>query len=124
MQTVKRCRRRACPSLVKCRKTFGARLDRAAADRHSSRTPVDPRKAWRAPSAESRKAQNSHRSRLRRSFYALVKENGLGNTQVVLTGVTPGGEFKFANAPAQHQAQARVSAGAFHLLALPIITTD
>ncbi|HCL61746.1 MAG TPA: hypothetical protein DIC31_04570, partial [Rhizobiales bacterium] len=27
-------------------------------------------------------------------LYALVKENGLENTQVVLTGVTPGGEFK------------------------------
>src|SRR6516164_11344598 len=32
------------------------------------------------------------------TLYALVKENGLGNTQVVLTGVTPGGEFKFARA--------------------------
>jgi lipoprotein-anchoring transpeptidase ErfK/SrfK len=30
------------------------------------------------------------------TLYALVKENGLENTQVVLTGVTPGGEFKFA----------------------------
>jgi len=29
-------------------------------------------------------------------LYALVKANGLENTQVVLTGVTPGGEFKFA----------------------------
>jgi lipoprotein-anchoring transpeptidase ErfK/SrfK len=29
-------------------------------------------------------------------LYALVKENGLENTQVVLTGVTPGGEFKFS----------------------------
>src|SRR6516165_12367041 len=32
------------------------------------------------------------------TLYALVKENGLENTQVVLTGVTPGGEFKFARA--------------------------
>ena len=30
------------------------------------------------------------------TLYALVKENGLENTQVVLTGVTPGGEFKYA----------------------------
>jgi len=57
----------SCPSLVKCRKTFGARLDRAAADRRSGRRPVDPRKAWRAPSADSRRAGNTHRSRLRRS---------------------------------------------------------
>jgi L,D-transpeptidase catalytic domain len=34
-------------------------------------------------------------------LYALVQENGLDNTQVVLTGVTPGGEFKFAT---QHNA--------------------
>jgi lipoprotein-anchoring transpeptidase ErfK/SrfK len=40
------------------------------------------------------------------TLYALVKENGLENTQVVLKGVTPGGEFKFAKAPAQAQAQA------------------
>ena len=32
------------------------------------------------------------------TLYALVEENGLGNTQVVLTGVTPGGEFKIARA--------------------------
>jgi len=30
------------------------------------------------------------------TLYALVEENGLENTQVVLTGVTPGGEFKLA----------------------------
>jgi hypothetical protein len=46
-----RCRRRACPSLVKCRKTSGARLDRTAADRRGGRRPVDPRKAWRAQAA-------------------------------------------------------------------------
>jgi hypothetical protein len=41
------------------------------------------------------------------TLYALVKQNGLENTQVVLTGVTPGGEFKSARAPAQaHHAQA------------------
>jgi len=34
------------------------------------------------------------------TLYALVKENGLENTQVVLTGVTPGGEFKFARVQA------------------------
>jgi hypothetical protein len=28
------------------------------------------------------------------TLYALVKENGLENTQVVLTGVSPGGEYK------------------------------
>ena len=33
-------------------------------------------------------------------LYALVKENGLENTQVVLTGVTPGGEFKVARGQA------------------------
>jgi hypothetical protein len=32
------------------------------------------------------------------TLYALVKANGLENTQVVLTGVTPGGEFKYARA--------------------------
>ena len=31
------------------------------------------------------------------TLYALVGESGLENTQVVLTGVTPGGEFKFAS---------------------------
>jgi lipoprotein-anchoring transpeptidase ErfK/SrfK len=35
------------------------------------------------------------------TLYALVKQNGLENTQVVLTGVTPGGEFKSARTPAQ-----------------------
>ena len=30
------------------------------------------------------------------TLYALVKANGMENTQVVLTGVTPGGEFKYA----------------------------
>jgi len=30
------------------------------------------------------------------ALYALVKANGLENTQVLLTGVTPGGEFKYA----------------------------
>jgi hypothetical protein len=34
------------------------------------------------------------------TLYALVKENGLENTQVVLSGITPGGEFKFARAQA------------------------
>ena len=31
------------------------------------------------------------------TLYALVGKNGLKNTQVVLTGVTPGGEFKVAS---------------------------
>ena len=52
---------------ITCRKTFGARLDRAAADQRSGRRPVDPRKAWRALSANSRRAGNPQRSRLRRS---------------------------------------------------------
>ena len=34
------------------------------------------------------------------TLYTLVKENGLENTQVVLTGVTPGGEFKYARGQA------------------------
>ena len=34
------------------------------------------------------------------TLYALVEESGLENTQVVLTGVTPGGEFKFARGQA------------------------
>ena len=54
--------------LVRCRKTFGARLDRVAADRRSGRRPVDPRKAWKAPSADSRRAGNPHCSRLPRSL--------------------------------------------------------
>ena len=38
------------------------------------------------------------------TLYALVGENGLENTQVVLTGVTPGGEFKFASRSGYRQA--------------------
>jgi lipoprotein-anchoring transpeptidase ErfK/SrfK len=34
-----------------------------------------------------------------KTLYALVKEKGLKNTQVVLTGVTPGGEYKVADQP-------------------------
>jgi lipoprotein-anchoring transpeptidase ErfK/SrfK len=34
------------------------------------------------------------------TLYALVEQNGLENTQVELTGVTPGGEFKFARGQA------------------------
>jgi len=30
------------------------------------------------------------------TLYALVDKNGLANTRVVLTGVTPGGEYKVA----------------------------
>jgi L,D-transpeptidase catalytic domain len=33
-------------------------------------------------------------------LYALVQENGLENTQVVVTGVTPGGEYNVARAQA------------------------
>ena len=47
------------------------------------------------------------------TLYALVEKNGLKNTQVVLTGVTPGGEFKYANvARAQAQVQVQVQAQA------------
>jgi uncharacterized protein (TIGR02246 family) len=35
------------------------------------------------------------------TLYALVAENGLENTQVVLTGITPGGEFKSARGQAE-----------------------
>jgi lipoprotein-anchoring transpeptidase ErfK/SrfK len=45
------------------------------------------------------------------TLYALVKQNGLANTQVVLTGVSPGGEFKSARAPAQPHAQAQADPG-------------
>jgi lipoprotein-anchoring transpeptidase ErfK/SrfK len=40
------------------------------------------------------------------TLYALVKENGLEHTQVMLTGGTPGGEFKFARSQAQPQIEA------------------
>jgi lipoprotein-anchoring transpeptidase ErfK/SrfK len=33
------------------------------------------------------------------ALYALVEETGLENTQIVLSGATPGGEFKFATHP-------------------------
>ena len=36
-------------------------------------------------------------------LYALVGKNGLKNTQVVLTGVTPGGEYKVANHAGSHR---------------------
>jgi lipoprotein-anchoring transpeptidase ErfK/SrfK len=44
------------------------------------------------------------------TLYALVEKNGLKNTQVVLAGVTPGGEYKFANV-ARVQVQAQVGPG-------------
>ena len=45
-------------------------------------------------------------------LYALVKENGLENTHVLLIGVTPGGEFKSTRAPTQaHHAQAQADPG-------------
>jgi hypothetical protein len=34
------------------------------------------------------------------TLYALVKENSLENTHVVLAGVTPGGEYKYARSQA------------------------
>ena len=39
----------------------------------------------------------SHLSENAAKLYALVDENGLENTKVVLTGVTPGGESKVAS---------------------------
>jgi lipoprotein-anchoring transpeptidase ErfK/SrfK len=36
-------------------------------------------------------------------LYALVEKNGLKNTQVVLTGITPGGEYKVANQAGSHR---------------------
>ena len=48
-------------------------------------------------------------------LYALVGKNGLKNTQVVLTGVTPGGEYKIAGQPkpgrANPKSASRASAG-------------
>ena len=40
------------------------------------------------------------------TLYALVEKNGLKNTEVVLTGVTPGGEYKVARQAAPRQGQA------------------
>ena len=40
------------------------------------------------------------------TLYALVKKNGLKNTEVVLTGVTPGGEYKVAKSAAPRYSQA------------------
>jgi hypothetical protein len=39
-------------------------------------------------------------------LYALVKKNGLDNTEVVLSGVTPGGEYKLGAASAAHHVRA------------------
>ena len=40
------------------------------------------------------------------TLYALVEKNGLEHTEVVLTGVTPGGEFKVARPAAPRYSQA------------------
>ena len=40
------------------------------------------------------------------TLYALVEKNGLKNTEVVLTGATPGGEFKVARPAAPRYSQA------------------
>ena len=40
------------------------------------------------------------------TLFALVKENGLKNTEVVLTGVTPGGEYKVARQAEPRHGQA------------------
>jgi lipoprotein-anchoring transpeptidase ErfK/SrfK len=46
------------------------------------------------------------------TLYALVEKSGLKNTQVMLTGNTPGGDFKYPSvARAQVQVQAQVQAG-------------
>ena len=47
--------------------TFGIRLVRGAVDRRSGQRLVDTRKAWRAPSANSRRAKSPLCSRLQRS---------------------------------------------------------
>ena len=39
------------------------------------------------------------------TLYALVKENGLDNTQVILVGLTPGGESKVASGPSKSRDQ-------------------
>jgi hypothetical protein len=39
-------------------------------------------------------------------LYAIVKKIGLKNTEVILTGVTPGGEYKLAKSPGSGQAAA------------------
>ena len=63
------------------------------------------RHPWQLRGEESRQSRFAHGC-VRISpenvttLYALVKENGLENTQVVLTGVTPGGEFKYARGQA------------------------
>ena len=44
------------------------------------------------------------------TLYALVAKNGLQNTQVVLTGTTPGGEFKVASSARSRPAKAATSA--------------
>jgi lipoprotein-anchoring transpeptidase ErfK/SrfK len=46
------------------------------------------------------------------TLYALVEKSGLKNTQVTLTGVTPGGDFKYPSvARAQMQVQAQAGPG-------------
>ena len=58
---------------------------------------------WRLYSLFPRAAQTGSTSTPAENatiLYALVKENGLENTQVVPTGVTPGGEFKVARGQA------------------------
>jgi L,D-transpeptidase catalytic domain len=45
------------------------------------------------------------------TLYALVGENGLGNTQVVVTGVTPGGEYNDAADEASPRGEYKVARG-------------
>jgi lipoprotein-anchoring transpeptidase ErfK/SrfK len=47
-------------------------------------------------------------------LYALVAKNGLQNTQVVLTGSTPGGEFKVAS-PAGAARYSQADVGGYHV---------
>jgi hypothetical protein len=51
-------------------------------------------------------------------LYALVSKNGLKNTQVMLTGVTPGGEYKIAGQPkpgrANPKSASRAGAGSIY----------
>jgi len=45
------------------------------------------------------------------TLYALVKENGLENTQVVVTGVTPGGEYNVAEDETSPRGEYKVARG-------------
>jgi hypothetical protein len=68
--------------LVKCPKRFDTRLDRNAADRRNGRRPVDPRKAWRGLSADSRRAGNPQRSGCGDRLHHQRDESGVGRAHL------------------------------------------